>query len=388
MKKELLLSLLLILAPIIAFGQVEDDIYYNPKKDNATKISSKYKSKSQSNYISDFQDMDVDTYNNRGYYYTTPIDTIGTEAEVAPDFVYTTQIQKYYNPTIVLDNSDLLADVLSNSYGNINIEYNISGPYFTSWYPTPTYWGYSNNYWNWGWNVGVWFPTWPISWGWNNPFLVPTWYYGWNNPYWGPSWNWGRPLPPPRPNYWHYADYRPGTNRPVNAGSGWANHTRPGGTQNVTSGRPAGIANTRPGANGSLGHSNNGSVTTGRRPGSGAYTSSTRPGGSTSTGSNSTSRPGASHSGSSTRPGGYNSSSSTRPGYNSGSSSSSTRPSYNSGSSSSSTRPSYNSGNSNSGSYSGGRTSGSGGFHSSSPSGSFGGGHSGSGGGRSSGGRR
>ena len=51
-----------------------------------------------------------------------PADTIGLRAENGEDFpVYTQQIQKYYNPTIVLDNAELLADVLNNSYGNVDI---------------------------------------------------------------------------------------------------------------------------------------------------------------------------------------------------------------------------------------------------------------------------
>ncbi len=72
--------------------------------------------------------MDVDDYNRRGFYYNSPVDTIGMSAEAElSDFVYTQQIQKYYNPTIVLDNSDMLADVLENSYGNVDIIINDFG---------------------------------------------------------------------------------------------------------------------------------------------------------------------------------------------------------------------------------------------------------------------
>ncbi|MDE6697230.1 MAG: hypothetical protein K2K25_10155, partial [Muribaculaceae bacterium] len=101
------------LAPATVFADdYVDDIYYNPKKD--THVGAK---KKNPNYIENFSDMDVDTYNLRGQYYTTPIDTIGAKVSSDEDFVYTQQIQKYYNPTIVLDNSQILADVLQNSYG-------------------------------------------------------------------------------------------------------------------------------------------------------------------------------------------------------------------------------------------------------------------------------
>ncbi|MFM9587593.1 hypothetical protein, partial [Streptomyces caniscabiei] len=83
--------------------------YYNPKKAEKEATQERV----SRNYIADFQDMDVDDYNRRGQYYVSPVDTIGMRAETDQDFVYTTQIQKYYNPTIVLDNVDLLTDVIA-----------------------------------------------------------------------------------------------------------------------------------------------------------------------------------------------------------------------------------------------------------------------------------
>ena len=109
-------------------------------------------------------DMDVDTYNRRNQYYMSPVDTIGSRVENGEDFVYTQQIQKFYNPTIVVDNANVLADVLANSYGNVEIEINAGGlPVFTPYY------GYSWPYYsNWGLSVS--------PWGWNVGFYDP-WYY-------------------------------------------------------------------------------------------------------------------------------------------------------------------------------------------------------------------
>ena len=114
----LMLALMAVVVPAL-HAQDFDDIYYNPKKDNGQ--TAKKNSKKQSYYISDFSNVDVDEYNRRGTYYTSPVDTIGANAEAGQDFVYTSQIQKYYNPTIIVDNADVLGDVLDNAYGNVEI---------------------------------------------------------------------------------------------------------------------------------------------------------------------------------------------------------------------------------------------------------------------------
>ncbi|MDE6811128.1 MAG: hypothetical protein K2J15_02130, partial [Muribaculaceae bacterium] len=160
------------------YAEIEDDIYYNPNNAAHDSNQAVHKKNRKSNYIPDYQDIDVDSYNARGQYYSTPIDTIGARVENDQDFVYTTQIQKYYNPTIVVDNQSLLSDILANSYGNVNIEYNINGiPSFGAWWGSiwnPVYW-----------NVGLYSPY--YYGGYYNP-----WYWGpsysWN---WGPSWSWG-----------------------------------------------------------------------------------------------------------------------------------------------------------------------------------------------------
>ena len=150
------LALTAIAFPAVAQDEF-DDIYYNPKSNSSNKEK---KQKKQSNYIADFSSMDVDEYNRRGeQYYESPIDTIGTVVENQEDFVYTQQIQKYYNPTIVVNNSDVLADVLENSYGNVDIEIVNGSPVFTSIY-TGGY-GWAPSYYNW-----TYAPSWTWSYAW------------------------------------------------------------------------------------------------------------------------------------------------------------------------------------------------------------------------------
>ena len=220
-----------ILAPATVYADdYVDDIYFNPKKDNFVGAKKK-----NPNYIENFSDMDVDAYNLRGQYYTTPIDTIGAKVSSDEDFVYTQQIQKYYNPTIVLDNSQVLADVLENSYGNVEIVFNGLTPAFL-----PTYgygWPYYRGYYDpWAWNIG--FGGWSIG-GWYDPwYWGPSWSWGW-----GPSWGWGGPGWGPGPTWgWGGPNgtWNPGGNRPVNPGSGWAgNHRHPGASTRPGSSRPA-----------------------------------------------------------------------------------------------------------------------------------------------------
>lgn len=269
-------AMLLLGAPaLFAQSAFDDDIYYNPSKDKAVTKQTKTTTKKKSNYIANMGDMDVDVYNRRGEaYYTTPVDTIGTYAENAEDFVYTQQIQKYYNPTIVVDNADVLADVLSNAYGNVEIVIDNNGlpiftpytyayagwPYYRNWWNTPG-WGFSFG--GWGWNVGFYDPW--YSWGWGPSWSWgPSWAWG---PAWGygPGWGWGPAWGPAyRPGVWGpqppMASWRPNGNRPAGARPGWSSNTRPGGNvasrvpsrgNGNTGYRPAagsrpGVASTRP----------------------------------------------------------------------------------------------------------------------------------------------
>ena len=182
MKKNwLLLGALIVSASMSVFADdFEDDIYFNPSKQ---KTASTKKKSTASNYIKDFDQQDVDAYNRRGQYYTTPVDTIGDYAASGEDFVYTQRIQQFYNPTIVVENADLLQSVLDNSYGNVEVVYNIDGPVLSPLYSpwtgyVPASW-YSPYYINPGWSIGWYSPNW----------YGPSWSFGWN---FGPvSWSWG-----------------------------------------------------------------------------------------------------------------------------------------------------------------------------------------------------
>ncbi|MBD5207208.1 MAG: hypothetical protein HDS79_02915 [Bacteroidales bacterium] len=236
--------LLLGLGTGVLHAQEFDDIYYNPKKDKTVDNSLYTKDKQKkSNYIADFQSIDVDEYNRRGQYYESPVDTIGQGVQNDEDFVYTQKIQKFYNPTIVVDNADVLDDVLANSYGNVDIVFEGGIPYFSSIYGWPGYY----NYYNWGypyWSSGyswTWGPSWAYgpswSWGWGPSWAYgPSWSWGWGPSWaygpswswgWGPSWGWSAGWSRP-----YYADYRPGGRQPNRPSSHWANNTRPGGNYN------------------------------------------------------------------------------------------------------------------------------------------------------------
>lgn len=235
-----------------------DDVYYNPKKDTSTTVVSSKKEK-KSNYIANFEDIDVDAYNRRGdQYYVSQIDTIGTRVENGEDFVYTQQIQKYYNPTIVVDNAGSLGDILANARGNVEIVINDNGyPVFAPWYGYG--WPYYSSVWSpwsWGWNIGPW--GWSV--GWYDPWYSWNWGPSWS---WGPGWGWGGPAWGPGPIWgpgpnWGpgpLATWRPRGNRVVGPNPGWSVPPagRPGG--NIAMHRPVGnfggnssnMGNLRPG---------------------------------------------------------------------------------------------------------------------------------------------
>lgn len=234
-----------VLFPCAIMAQdFEDDIYYDGRKAEKQEQARQAQAAQQNPYAYGWQpsietERDVDEYNRFGGYYGTAVDTIGYNIANSEDFVYTQQIQKFYNPTIVVDNQDVLADVLNNSYGNVNVIYNPWGPVFDSWAYMPyTYvWG---NPW-YGLSVGGswhrWDSPWYASW---SPWFYPWYDYGWNWG-WGPSWNWGYPCHGWHHHSWAYGDYH---RRP-------AMGVRPGWTAGARPGRPSyGVASSRrPGAN-------------------------------------------------------------------------------------------------------------------------------------------
>jgi hypothetical protein len=246
MNKRLLLFIGLIGVVGGAYAQDEfDDIYYNPSKD---KTSSNYKGTSHGNsyYVKDMGMVDVDAYNRRGEsYYMTPIDTIGSAVQNGEDFVYSQKIQKFYNPTIVVSNSDVLSDIIENSYGNVEIVFDGATPSFAYnvglydyYYP---YYGYTP-YFGLGWSGRLYWNLYGPSYSWYNPWYTAwsdpwfnPWYggYSWYSPwYYGPwfdyGWGWGGGGHHFHDGHWAENHWRPNGNNTVGAGRGWSQNTRAG----------------------------------------------------------------------------------------------------------------------------------------------------------------
>lgn len=258
MKETILLLTSLLLGSGAAFAQYDDDIYYNPNKAE-NKTTSKGIVADGKNYNPNLgesavlSDADIDAYNGYGGYYVTSIDTIGSAVANSEDFVYTQQIQKFYNPTIVTNNSAVLAEVLENSYGNVSVVYQGGTPFLTSWanpwfdpwyglnvWPVSAYyssWYWSPWYWNtawsfaynpWFWDAPWFYPGYGMVWAWSGPT-----YHSWNNYHRNPGA--GRPMAH-RPNT--------GLGRGGNAFAGTASgYRRPTGISTANSTiRPAGTA--------------------------------------------------------------------------------------------------------------------------------------------------
>lgn len=310
-----------------AQGYDDDDIYYNPSK---AKKSAPVK-KTADVVVADFPaadtytpattgvNIDVDTYNRRG---TFANDTVTARSENQTNFECTQQIERFYNPRVVIESPDesLAQLYYAEPTADVNIIINTPGywgfgysPYY---YNSPWYWGTPRSWWyynSWAYNPWYWGygPSW--SWGWG-----PSWAWG---PAWGPSWGWGGYYPPHRPAW---------ANRP-------SGNVRPGyrpGNNAYGNARPAASGNYRPGNN------------SGYRPGTGGNNSGYRTGRGTNRSNSSNGyRPGNNYN---------NSNSNYRPGNNSNRSQSS--PSYRSGSSRSSGSYGGYRGGSSGGSRSGGAT--------------------------------
>lgn len=283
MKESIFLLASLLLGSGAAMAQYDDDIYYNPDK-AAKKSSSKSIVADGRNYnpnlgeTAELTDSDIDAYNGFGGYYETAVDTIGAAMANSEDFVYTQQIQKYYNPTIVTDNSAVLADVLANSYGNVNIIYQGGVPYMTSWvynYPWYTYsyspyWAFNFTWGPWGY-YDPWY--WGPSWSWYSP-------YYWGSPWYGPGYGWawsypsyhrwnnyhrnpgaGRPMAHHRYNTGLGRDYRnPGSSRYTASGTRPSTGNRFSGTRYGNTRPVSSVATSRPGTATYNGNSHRGNV--------------------------------------------------------------------------------------------------------------------------------
>lgn len=241
-----LLVVLFAIGVMSSYAQYFDDVYYNPKK--AKKEAAEKQAKA--NYIADMASRNVDDYNRRGIYHSSAVDTIGNAVASAEDFPMTQQIQKFYNPTILIDNSLILDDVLNNSYGNVIIEIDNGLPVFvpyTTWlsrFPSnalynpmyPSVWGPS-------WSVGLYNPwySWysPFAWDWT---WGPNWWPSYAGPVWsghpwcGPVWNspvWGGG------SYIPSHAMRPSGSVSSRPSAGWSSSTRPSLGSAASSHRPA-----------------------------------------------------------------------------------------------------------------------------------------------------
>lgn len=167
----------------------DDDIYYNPSKAKSAK-SSTPRNNSHAPSTAEFPaadtytpgtgvDIDVDTYNRRGTF--APDDTVRKNAsQTAGNFECTQQIERFYNPRVIIESPD--ADVATLYYSDptpdINIVINTPGYWGSSFYPYSPY--YYGSPWYWGT---------PRSWWYYNSWAYNPWYY---DPWvWGPSWSWG-----------------------------------------------------------------------------------------------------------------------------------------------------------------------------------------------------
>lgn len=270
-KASLILALLTGSAANGIAQDIYDDIYYNPRDEKKTpevkkpvsrQTVAEYPAADTYNFDSG-STRDIDDYNRRGIFAVDTTAVVQT-AETPADFECTRQIERFYNPDVIVASSDpTLARVYYAEPANINIivdpGWGWSSPYYSG------YWGWSNpyyypGYWGWGgpwyssWYYGSPYWAWSWSWGWGPGFgYVPSW--AWRPGWGGPAWGWSRPNNPRHPNAWQAN--RPGYGRP--GGVPNANGQRPGAT-----GRPG--ATTRPG-----GHQTTtrpgGTINSGQRPG-------------------------------------------------------------------------------------------------------------------------
>lgn len=228
MKKALLLSLVVVGSSVVLADEYDDDIYYNPNRQ--TEFNDSYDDGSVIN------GRDVDEYNRFGGYYETAVDTIGSGIASEQDFIYTTQIQKFYNPTIVVDNSETLSEVLENSYGNVDIILECGRPSFFTAYSFPLtgiYFDWNPWYWNYASNwafYDVFYNPW--TWWYSTPgFCYNFWhsYFHPGVPHY-PGWSPGYPPHPhpgnaPGPGY---ASWNPHGNNTYRVNGGWNAASAPG----------------------------------------------------------------------------------------------------------------------------------------------------------------
>lgn len=175
-KKALLISSLFIAFSMSMFAQY-DDIYYNPRKANETRITT---SNEETVVISN-NVRDVDTYNRQAPA-NRPNQTSNVEQD---DFEYTKRITRFHNPEAVTINNPEYVYIYNDTPSEPNPTINIrvtqrwnpwDYSYFTRYYYPSYHWSWGSNY-GWGYTYNTYYPfysTYPSS-----------FYYGYYSPGYG-----------------------------------------------------------------------------------------------------------------------------------------------------------------------------------------------------------
>ncbi len=164
-KKALLISSLFIAFSMSMFAQY-DDIYYNPRKANETRITT---SNEETVVISN-NVRDVDTYNRQAPA-NRPNQTSNVEQD---DFEYTKRITRFHNPEAVTINNPEYVYIYNDTPSEPNPTINIrvtqrwnpwDYSYFTRYYYPSYHWSWDSNY-GWGYTYNTYYPfysTYPSS---------------------------------------------------------------------------------------------------------------------------------------------------------------------------------------------------------------------------------
>lgn len=164
-KKALLISSLFIAFSMSMFAQY-DDIYYNPRKANETRITT---SNEETVVISN-NVRDVDTYNRQAPA-NRPNQTSNVEQD---DFEYTKRITRFHNPEAVTINNPEYVYIYNDTPSEPNPTINIrvtqrwnpwDYSYFTPYYYPSYHWSWNSNY-GWGYTYNTYYPfysTYPSS---------------------------------------------------------------------------------------------------------------------------------------------------------------------------------------------------------------------------------
>lgn len=164
-KKALLISSLFIAFSMSMLAQY-DDIYYNPRKANETRITT---SNEETVVISN-NVRDVDTYNRQAPA-NRPNQTSNVEQD---DFEYTKRITRFHNPEAVTINNPEYVYIYNDTPSEPNPTINIrvtqrwnpwDYSYFTPYYYPSYHWSWGSNY-GWGYTYNTYYPfysTYPSS---------------------------------------------------------------------------------------------------------------------------------------------------------------------------------------------------------------------------------